>query len=85
MCAVVPPVATTGVGAVGAGGAGTAGAGATMGVKTMPVTAPLIASLAFAPLVPRAARVAARFAVAAALCSTVRGVAAFFGASPNRR
>lgn len=68
---------------MGAGDACTTGAAATMGVTTTPVTVPLIPFLAFALFVPRAARVAALFAVAAAFCSTVSGVAAFFGGTPK--
>ncbi len=43
----------------------------------MPVTAPLTPFFCLAPIVCRAARVAARFAAAAALASTVSGVHAF--------
>jgi hypothetical protein len=59
------------------------GAGATIGVRTTPVTLPFTALRCFDPITFRFARVAARFAAAAAFCSTVKGVRAFFGARPK--
>ena len=47
------------------------------------MTAPLIPFLAFGLVVPRAARVAMRFAAAAVFCTAVRGVATFFGGTPK--
>jgi len=57
----------------------TVGGAAVIGVMTMPVTSPLTAFFCCDPIVCRAARVAARFAAAAALASTVSGTRTFGG------
>jgi hypothetical protein len=48
-----------------------------------PVTAPFTVLRCFDPITCRAARVALRFAAAAAFCSTVRGARTFFGLRPK--
>ena len=60
-----------------AGEAGGAAVGAVMGVTVTPMTAPLIPFFCTEPFVPRAVRVASRFAAAAALASTVSGARVF--------
>jgi hypothetical protein len=50
---------------------------------TIVVTVPLSSCFCLLPIVCRAARVAARFAAAAAFCSIVSGVGAFLGLMPK--
>src|SRR5271165_2419357 len=77
-------VAGAGADVLGAGCAAVGGVAALVtGLITTPVTSPFTASFCFRLVVPRAARVALSFAVAAARCSVVSGLRALGGGKPK--